>query len=126
MPNLWNDRYVFQVDGNFGYTAAVAEMLLQSHDGIELLPALPKAWKNGAYAGLTARGGFRVDVAWQDGRLEKAAIHSTLGGMLYITCPDIDAYGLHLEDGTPVAVTREKNHRLSLQTTPGQTIILER
>lgn len=109
MPNLLDGynggRPPFQIDANFGGTAGVAEMLLQSHAGeIHLLPALPEAWPTGSVTGLKARGGFVVDMKWEDGKLLEATIHS-LVVQQGITRYGTQTKALDLKSGEKVMVT---------------------
>ncbi len=120
--NLFDAHPPFQIDGNFGYTAGVVELLLQSHaDEIHLLPTLPKEWATGSITGLRARGGFELDISWQDGRLTTARIHSTRGAVCRVRCSaPITVYS----DDQIINPTDHEQETVTFQTEIGKTYVL--
>ncbi len=105
-PNLWDMHPPFQIDGNFGATAGIAEMLLQSHEGyLVLLPALPDNWHSGSVRGLTARGAFVVDIEWKNMTITKAVIHSIKGGTLKVCSLSDDVRIIETEAGKSYVLT---------------------
>lgn len=127
LENLWCSHPPFQIDGNLGGTAGVAEMLLQSHEGyIEPLPALPSAWKSGSYDGLVARGNFIVSISWQNGCATQMNILSQAGGNCIIQYKDIAKFIIKDAKGKKVRTRKDGANRISFSTEKGKTYYLHK
>jgi hypothetical protein len=127
LPNLWDTCPPFQIDGNFGGTSGIAEMLLQSHEGfIDLLPALPSAWPSGSFNGLRARGVFSVSAVWTEHKLTQATVTSEGGTLCRIRLLGASAPKLTGTNGRKVPITfNNTDHLLTFETTPGETILIK-
>ena len=120
--NLWALHPPFQIDGNLGTMAGVAEMLLQSHDGaINILPALPKAWSTGHFDGLVARGNFVISAKWKDGKATELSVLSRSGGDCRIACPGLEDATVTDQAGNTVEVTRDGKDQINFTPAVGET-----
>lgn len=125
LENLWNMHPPFQIDGNLGGTAGVAEMLIQSHEGyINPLPALPTAWRDGSYEGLVARGNFVVSVFWKQGFMTQMNVLSRAGGDCVIQYNDIARFIVKDAKGKKVKTIKEDKNRIRFATQKGNTYYL--
>lgn len=118
LPNLFDNHPPFQIDGNFGGTAAIAEMLVQSHDGeIALLPTLPRAWPDGEVRGLRARGGVEVAIAWSGGRAVTATLTATRAGRHALRPPRGQNIKVIVADGRPVETSDASGGAVRIRVT---------
>jgi alpha-L-fucosidase 2 len=116
---------IFQIDGNLGATAGIAEMLLQSHAGeLSLLPALPKAWPAGRVTGLRARGGYGVDLAWADGRLREASIAATFDGAVRLRIKGVQSLSMTDSGGRAVPVKQASDGVFTFEARAGERYTL--
>ena len=125
LPNLFDNHPPFQIDGNFGGTAGIAEMLLQSHAGeIALLPALPAAWPAGAVTGLVARGNVELDITWEAGRATRVVLRPRAGGTHIVRPPRGQAVASVDEDGRRVPALPRADGAVDIALTTGRTYVV--
>src|ERR1035437_2318830 len=123
--NLLDAHPSYQIDGNFGFTAGVTEMLVQSNQGfMQLLPALPSAWPNGSYSGLKAIGNFTVDLAWKNSLPQQAVIYSGSGESCRVYYPSIGITSLVDNTGATVSYVRKSNNLIAFPTVAGKSYTL--
>jgi alpha-L-fucosidase 2 len=128
MHNLFNDHRgdpLFQADANYGATAGVAEMLLQSQDYVVApLPALPAEWSEGSYRGLLARGNFEVSAQWSDGHADRLEVLSKAGGTLKLRYPNVAKAVIKTVEGQPVDFAAKGSDLIGIKTTKGQIVVV--
>ena len=120
--NLWDLHHPFQIDGNFGATSGITEMLLQSHEGyIDPLAAIPSQWADGSFSGLVARGNFSVDAQWRDGSITKLSVTSRSGGEVKIHVQNIASADIRDSHGKKVNFTTDGSDYATFNTEIGKT-----
>ena len=125
LNNLWDTHPPFQIDGNFGATSGITEMLLQSHDGyIAPLPALPDVWKDGSVKGLKARGNVEVAMNWKNSTLYELQLTAHSGGLLTIDYPNIHNWTATV-NGKLVEHQMVQDNRIAINTQKGDNVVFK-
>ena len=125
MNNLWDTHPPFQIDGNFGGTAGVAEMLLQSHEGyIHPLAALPQDWSKGSFSGLLARGNFEVSAEWENSQAARFTIHSKIGGICKLKYFNVNKAVITNSSEKKVVVKTRKTDYVEFETSADETYLI--
>ena len=122
LPNLFDNHPPFQIDGNFGGTDGIAEMLLQSQSGeIKILPALPAAWLDGRISGLKARGGDEVSIEWRSGKAVNVELRAAVGGAQKLRAPKGQTIASVTDGGKAAAISKDEDGAISFGAQAGHT-----